>query len=124
MGEVMIAGILSIFAGIWIFYKRRKFISGSTIYEAEIVEYCSGNAFLNGRSFYTVQFTHNGKVLKKESDISRYFSPEKLVGKHVSIYYNENGKPQTSVRKKTPAVSVAAISFIVVGIMFLLSSGI
>jgi len=124
MGQLMIVGAGCIFAGIWILRKRRKYIRESTVYEAEIVSYRSGSAFAYGAPIYTVQFIHNGKTIKKDSDISRYFSPEKLIGKHISIYYNENEKPQRPVRKKgRSAVNVVAISFIIAGVMFLLSAG-
>jgi len=114
LGEALIFGIGFILIGILILYIRRRYISGSTLYEAEVVSYRSG--WYN--PVYTVQFTHNEKVIEKESDILRYFSPEKLIGKRVSIYYNEEiPKP---VLKAGGARNVAATIAILCGVLLIL----
>jgi len=120
LGDALIIGIGFILIGIVILYKRRRYISGSSLYEAEVVSYRFGGFF--HKPVYTVRFKHNEKELEKESDITYLFSPEKLIGKRVFIYYNEeSSKP---VLKKGGTRSVALTVLFICGVLLILFSGI
>ena len=103
-----------ILLGLWISYRKYRIVIGGTICMATISSVHGDSRF--GAPLCTVRFVYNGEILRKSSDILHYFaSKKKLLGKSVSIIYNERF-PKAVAKRGITAIDVLYFLLISVGV--------